>query len=64
MFIYQCADCKIQIELTRAVMKVVDGSVITKGSECPECGQYTREVEKNFTGFPSLIRREPTLRKK
>ena len=64
MLVYQCTDCEIQIELSRAVMKVVDGKVITEGTECPKCGEYMREIEKKFTGFPNLIRTEPTLRKK
>ena len=64
MLVYQCTDCEIQVELARAVMKVVDGRVITEGTECPECDKYMQEVEKKFTGFPNLIRTEPTLRKK
>ena len=49
MLVYQCTDCEIQIELSRAVMKVVDGKVITEGTECPECGEYMRE--KNLQDF-------------
>ena len=64
MLVYQCTDCEIQVELARAVMKVVDGRVITEGTECPECNEYMQEIEKKFTGFPNLIRTEPTLRKK
>ena len=64
MLVYQCTDCEIQVELARAVMKVVDGRVITEGTECPECNEYMQEVEKKFTGFPNLIHTEPTLRKK
>ena len=64
MLVYQCTDCEIQVELARAVMKVVDGRVITEGTECPECNEYMQEVEKKFTGFPNLIRTEPTFRKK
>ena len=29
-----------------------------------KCGEWMQELEKDFGGFPSLIRTEPTLNKK
>jgi len=50
-------------ELQKATLKVIDGKVITAEAICG-CGKYMQEVEKKFDGFPSLIRTEPTLKKK
>ena len=64
MLKYQCNKCEIQKELSRVVMKVENGKIINVGTECPNCNEYMQEVEKKFDGFPSLIRTEPTLKKK
>jgi len=64
MLIYQCNKCEIQKELSKVVMKVIDGRVVNIGTECPECGDYMQEVAKQFNGFPQLKRTEPTLSSK
>lgn len=61
MLLYQCNKCEIQIQLTKVVMKVIDGKICNIGSECPECGEYMQEVEKKFGGFPNIKRTEPSL---
>ena len=50
-------------ELQKAIIKVIDGKVRTEQALC-ECGKWMQEVEKDFKGFPSIIRTEPTLNKK
>jgi hypothetical protein len=61
MLLYQCNKCEIQIQLTKVVMKVIDGKICNIGSECPKCGEYMQEVEKEFCGFPNIKRTEPSL---
>jgi len=63
MLIYQCNKCEIQKELSKVVMKVIDGRVVNIGTECPECGEYMQEVAKQFNGFPQLKRTEKSLSK-
>lgn len=63
MIKYQCKKCESQKKLTKATLKIVDGKIRTKEAKC-KCGKYMQEVEKEFDGFPSLIRTEETLRKK
>ena len=64
MLIYQCKKCEVKKELNKVVMKIIDGKVCNLGTECPKCGEYMREIEKKFDGFPSLKRTEPTLSNK
>ena len=64
MLKYQCNKCEIQKEFSKVVMKVQNGKVVNLGTECPKCGEYMQEIAKEFNGFPSLIRTEPTLTKK
>jgi len=59
-FICKCGESK---QLTKITLKVIDGKVRTQEAKCT-CGQYMQELEKDFGGFPSLIRTEPTLNKK
>ena len=63
MFKYYCKKCKKQKILKKATLEIVEGKVRTKEAEC-YCGNYMVEIEKKFTGFPNLIRTEPTLNKK
>ena len=63
MLIYQCNKCQKQKELMRATLEIVDGKIRTREAKC-DCGNYMQEVEKQFDGFPCLIRTEPTLNKK
>jgi|TARA_R110001583_G_scaffold26456_2_gene95212 hypothetical protein len=62
MFNYLCS-CGKSKELQKATLEVKDGKVRTKEAKC-SCGKYMEELEKDFDGFPSLIRTEETLRKK
>ena len=59
-YICKCGKSK---ELQKATLEVKDGKVRTKEAEC-SCGKHMQEVEKDFDGFPSLIRTEETLNKK
>ena len=56
-------ECSKEIkELQKATIKVIDGKVRTVEALCG-CGKYMQEVDKEFNGFPNLIRTEPTLTK-
>jgi hypothetical protein len=63
MLKYQCNNCGETKDLMRATLEVVKGKVRTKQALC-KCGEYMQEIEKDFDGFPCLIRTEPTLSKK
>ena len=63
MFIYYCKKCKIEKKIEKATLEIVDSTVRTREAKC-NCGKYMVEVEKEFGGFPTLIRTEPTLTKK
>ena len=47
----------------KATIIIIDGKVRTREALC-DCGNYMQEKEKDFQGFPNLIRTEPTLNKK
>ena len=59
-YVCKCGESK---ELQKATIKVIDGKVRTEQSLC-KCGKWMQELEKDFGGFPSLVRTEPTLNKK
>lgn len=63
MFKYYCKNCNAKKNLEKATLEIVDGKIRTKEGKC-KCGNYMVEVEKDFGGFPTLIRTEPTLNKK
>ena len=48
----------------KATIKIIDGKVRTKQAYCKKCEEWMQELEKDFKGFPSLIRTEATLSKK
>ena len=60
MLIYICNKCGNTRQLSKATLEVIDGKVRTREALC-QCGAYMQEVEKEFGGFPSLKRTEPTL---
>tara|TARA_R100000734_G_C3235216_1_gene41783 strand:- start:31 stop:288 length:258 start_codon:yes stop_codon:yes gene_type:complete len=62
MIKFICKCCKEIKELQKATIKVIDGKVRTVEAVC-SCGKYMQEIEKEFDGFPNLIRTEPTLTK-
>lgn len=64
MLEYQCNKCEIKKELSKITMKIIDNKVCHIGSECPKCGEYMQEVQKEFGGFPNIKRTEPTLSNK
>ena len=63
MLKYICNKCGETKDLMRATLEVVDDKVRTKEALC-KCGEYMQEIEKDFDGFPCLIRTAPTLSKK
>lgn len=63
MLKYQCNACGKTKDLSKATLEVIDGKVRTREALC-ECGEYMQEIAKDFQGFPSLIRTEPSLSKK
>ena len=62
MLKYQCK-CGETKDLMKATLEIKEGKVRCKQAKC-KCGEYMQEAEKDFDGFPSLIRTEPTLSKK
>tara|TARA_R110000751_G_scaffold257839_1_gene357306 strand:- start:95 stop:328 length:234 start_codon:yes stop_codon:yes gene_type:complete len=62
MLKYQCNNCDQTKDLSKATLEVVDGSVRTREALC-DCGEYMQEIEKEFGGFPSIKRTEPSLSK-
>ena len=64
MIKFICNNCGETKDLMKATLKVMeDGKVRTVEALC-NCGEYMQEIEKDFDGFPCLIRTEPTLSKK
>ena len=61
-FICKCG--KETKELQKATIKVIDSKVRTEQAYCQKCDKWMQEIEKDFDGFPSLIRTEPSLNKK
>jgi len=64
MIKYICNTCDETIELQKATIKVIDGKVRTQEAYCKKCKEWMQEIEKDFDGFPSLIRTEETLSRK
>jgi hypothetical protein len=64
MIKFICNTCNETKELQKATIKVIDGKVRTQEAYCEKCNEWLQEVEKDFDGFPSLIRTEPSLTKK
>jgi len=63
MLKYICNKCGETKDLRRATLKEIDGKIRTVQALC-KCGEYMQEIEKDFDGFPCLIRTEPSLSKK
>ena len=63
MIKFICNTCGETKDLMRATLKEIDGKIRTIEALC-NCGEYMQEIAKEFNGFPSLIRTEPTLTKK
>jgi len=63
MLKYICNKCSETKDLMKATLEVIKGKVRTKEAKC-KCGEYMQEAEKDFDGFPSLIRTEESLSKK
>ena len=64
MIRFICNNCNETKDLMKATIKVIDGKVRTQEAYCQKCNEWMQEIEKEFNGFPSLIRTEPTLSKK
>ena len=63
MLKYICNNCGETKDLMRATLEVIDGKIRTKQAKC-KCGEYMQEQEKDFDGFPSLIRTDEALSNK
>ena len=63
MIKFICNNCCETKDLMKATIKEIDGKIRTVEALC-NCGEYMQEIEKDFDGFPCLIRTEPTLSKK
>lgn len=63
MIHFICSNCNKEKKLMKATIIIIDGKVRTREALC-DCGNYMQEKEKDFQGFPNLIRTEPTLNKK
>ena len=63
MLKFICNTCGEAKHLMRATLKVIDGKVRTVEALC-NCGEYMQEEEKDFDGFPCLIRTDETLSNK
>jgi hypothetical protein len=59
-YICKCGEKK---ELHKVSMVVIDDKVRVEEALC-QCGEYMEEEDQSFSGFPTLIRTEPTLNKK
>jgi len=59
-----CNKCNDTLELAKATIKNIDGKWRTEQAYCKKCNEWMQELEKDFNGFPSLIRTEPTLSSK
>ena len=64
MIKFICNTCNETKELQKATIKVIDGKVRTQEAYCEKCKEWMQEIEKDFDGFPSLIRTEETLTRK
>ena len=64
MIKFICNTCNETKELQKAIIKVIDGKVRTQEAYCEKCNEWMQEVEKDFDGFPSLIRTDETLSNK
>ena len=63
MIRFICNTCGEAKHLMRATLKVIDGKIRTVEALC-KCGEYMQEEEKDFDGFPCLIRTDETLSNK
>jgi hypothetical protein len=63
MIKFICNTCGETKDLMRATIKVIDGKIRTVEALC-KCGEYMQEIEKDFDGFPCLIRTDATLSNK
>ena len=64
MIKFICNKCNDTLELTKAIIKNIEGKWRTEDAYCKKCDEWMQELEKDFNGFPSLIRTEPSLSKR
>ena len=64
MIRFICNKCNDTLELTKATIKNIDGKWRTEQAYCKKCDEWMQEYDKEFNGFPNLIRTEPTLSKR
>jgi hypothetical protein len=63
MIKFICNTCGDTKDLMRATLEIKEGKVRCKQAKC-KCGKYMQEAEKDFDGFPSLIRTDEALSNK
>lgn len=57
---YKCDNCKAEREISKTTIKIIDGTAQIVEALC-DCGEYMKDT-KEFTGYPNLIRTEPSLK--
>tara|TARA_R100000656_G_C3928187_1_gene124251 strand:- start:160 stop:420 length:261 start_codon:yes stop_codon:yes gene_type:complete len=55
---YKCKKCKKEKEILKGTIGIFDDKVICKQAFC--CGEYMKDVEEEFNGFPTIHRNEYT----
>lgn len=61
MTLYKCNNCNKKKDLKKTTIIIIDDKIKIKEAKC-DCGFYMES--KPAEGMPSLIRTEPTLKKK
>ena len=60
MSLYKCNTCNATREITQKTIKIINGTAEVVEALC-DCGKYMKDTTK-FTGYPNLIRTEPSLK--
>ena len=55
---YKCKKCQKEKEITKGTIGIFDDRVICKQAFC--CGEYMKDTEEEFNGFPTIHRNEYT----
>ena len=58
---YKCEKCEKQKEILKGTIGIFNDRIICKQAYC--CGEYMKDAEGEFNGFPTIIRNEPNLKK-
>ena len=55
---YKCKKCKEEKEIFKGTIGIFDDKIICKQAFC--CGEYMKDTEEGFNGFPTIHRNEYT----